>query len=124
MDQRMSSWEASLDTPLRDDADKSLMDFVPLQQDSIDTRLAEGEIQSLVTEKLKEFKTTLKDKELYLFENRLLTETPLTLQEIGDKYGITRERARQIEERLLNKIRAYLEQEIPGITETQTKIGT
>jgi len=124
MDQRMSSWEASLDTPLRDDADKSLMDFVPLQQDSIDTRLAEGEIQSLVTEKLKEFKTTLKDKELYLFENRLLTENPLTLQEIGDKYGITRERARQIEERLLNKIRTYLEQEIPGITETQKKIGT
>ena len=123
MDQRMSSWEASLDTPLRDDADKSLMDFVPLRQESIDATLAEGEIQSLVTEKLKEFKKTLKDKELYLFENRLLTESPLTLQEIGNNYGITRERARQIEERLLNKIKTYLEQEIPGITDAQTKTG-
>ena len=124
MDQRMSSWEASLDTPLRDDADKSLMDFLPIKQESIDTALADGEIKSLVTEKLKEFKKTLKDKELYLFENRLLAENPLTLQEIGDKYGITRERSRQIEERLLSKIRTYLEQEIPGITDAQTKPGT
>lgn len=124
MDQRMSSWEASLDTPLRDDADKSLMDYVPLKQQSIDTALAEGEIKSLVAEKLKEFKKTLKDKELDLFENRLLTENPLTLQEIGDTYGITRERARQIEERLLNKIKAYLEQEIPGINDAHTKTGT
>jgi RNA polymerase sigma-32 factor len=124
MDQRMSSWEASLDTPLRDDADKSLMDVLPLRQKSIDATLAEGEIQSLVTEKLKDFKKTLKDKELYLFENRLLTENPLTLQEIGDKYGITRERARQIEERLLNKIRTYLEQEIPGINDTQKQPDT
>lgn len=123
MDQRMSSWEASLDTPLRDDAEKSLMDFVPSQQESIDTRLADGEIKLLVREKLQEFKKTLKDKELDIFENRLLTESPLTLQEIGEKYGITRERARQIEERLLNKIRTYLEQEIPGITDTQITAG-
>ncbi len=123
MDQRMSSWEASLDTPLRDDADKSLMDFLPIKQESIDTMLADGEIKSLVSEKLKEFKKTLRDKELYLFENRLLAENPLTLQEIGDTYGITRERSRQIEERLLQKIRAYLEQEIPGITDAQAKPG-
>ena len=117
MDQRMSSWEASLDTPLRDDADRSLMDLLPLKQESIDTRLADREMQALLKEKLQDFKKTLKDKELYLFEQRLLTETPLTLQEIGDNYGITRERARQIEERLLNKIKAYLELEIPGILE-------
>jgi len=124
MDQRMSSWEASLDTPLRDDSEKNLMDLLPLKQEAIDTRLAEREIQSMVNDKLKEFQKTLKDKELYLFERRLLTENPLTLQEIGDKYGITRERARQIEEKLLSKIKAYLEQEIPGIIEdSQSKTG-
>ncbi len=124
MDQRMSSWEVSLDTPLRADADKSLMDFLPLGQESIDSTLAKREIKSLVTGKLKEFKKTLKNKELDLFESRLLAETPLTLQEIGDKYGITRERVRQIEERLLNKIKTYLEQEIPGITDAPTKPDT
>lgn len=123
MDQRMSSWEASLDTPLREDADRSLMDLLPLKQESIDTKLADREIQALVNDKLQEFKKTLKNKELYLFEQRLLADTPLTLQEIGDKYGITRERARQIEEKLLSKIKDYLQQEIPGIMDTQPKSG-
>ncbi len=72
---------------------------------------------------LKKFKKTLKDKELVIYETRLLAENPATLQEIGDKYGVTRERTRQIEERLLRKIKAFLKEEIPGIEEYQIKIG-
>ena len=70
------------------------------------------------------FKKTLKNKELYLYEHRLLSENPATLQEIGDNYGITRERARQIEEKLLKKIKTYLEQESPGVEDYPIKIGT
>ena len=124
MDQRMSSWEASLDTPIKGDTEKSLMDFIPAKEDSIEKNLAKNEIQSLVNTKLNEFKKTIKDKELYLFENRILTEQPATLQEIGDHYGITRERARQIEERLLRKIKAFLETEIPGIEDYPIKFGS
>ena len=124
MDQRMSSWEASLDTPIKGDTERSLMDFLPAKEDSIEKNLAKNEIQSLVTTKLNEFKKTIKDKELYLFENRILTEKPATLQEIGDNYGITRERARQIEERLLRKIKAFLETEIPGIEDYPIKFGS
>ena len=69
------------------------------------------------------FKETLKDKELYIFQHRLLAENPATLQEIGNEYGITRERSRQIEERLLRKIKAFLEEEIPGIEDYQIKLG-
>ena len=123
MDQRMSGWEASLDTPLRGDTEKSLMDFLPEKRALIDRRLADDEFKSLVNEKLKEFKKTLRDKELDIYQNRLLAETPATLQEIGDKYGITRERTRQIEERLLKKIKAFLEEEIPGIEDYQIKTG-
>ena len=100
------------------------MDFLPAKEDSIEKNLAKNELQSLVTTKLNEFKKTIKDKELYLFENRILTEKPATLQEIGDNYGITRERARQIEEKLLRKIKTYLEQEIPGVEDYPIKIGT
>ncbi len=124
MDQRMSSWEASLDTPIKGDTERSLMDFLPAKEDSIEKNLAKNEIQSLVATKLNEFKKTIKDKELYLFENRILTEKPATLQEIGDNYGITRERARQIEERLLRKIKAFLETEIPGIEDYPIKFGS
>ena len=47
----------------------------------------------------------LNEKELDIFEERLLADSPVTLREIGDKYGITRERVRQIEARLLQKIK-------------------
>jgi RNA polymerase sigma-32 factor len=124
MDQRMSNWEASLDTPLRGDDERSLMDVLPQNEERIDKTLAKRELQALVNKKLKEFKKTLKNKELYLYEHRLLAENPATLQEIGDNYGITRERARQIEEKLLRKIKTYLEQEIPGVEDYPIKIGT
>jgi len=124
MDQRMSNWEASLDTPLRGDDERSLMDVLPQKEERIDKTLAKREMQALVNKKLKEFKKTLKNKELYLYEHRLLAENPATLQEIGDNYGITRERARQIEEKLLRKIKTYLEQEIPGVEDYPIKIGT
>jgi RNA polymerase sigma-32 factor len=123
MDQRMSSWEASLDTPIRGDAERTLMEVLPTKEDSIEKKLAKDEIQSLVREKLNEFKKSLKNKELYLFENRILTEKPSTLQEIGDYYGITRERTRQIEEKLMRKIKAFLEEEIPGIEDYPIKLG-
>jgi len=124
MDQRMSNWEASLDTPLRGDGERSLMDVLPQKEERIDKTLAKREMQGLVNKKLKEFKKTLKNKELYLYEHRLLAESPATLQEIGDNYGITRERARQIEEKLLRKIKTYLEEEIPGVEDYPIKIGT
>lgn len=123
MDQRMSSWEASLDAPLRGDTERSLMDFLPEKQTLPDKRLADDEIKSLVNEKLKEFKKILKGKDLDIYQNRLLAEKPATLQEIGNNYGITRERTRQIEARLLRKIKTFLEEEIPGIEDYQIKIG-
>ena len=122
MDQRMSSWEASLDAPMRDDAERSLMDFLPASKELIDGKLEDNEIKSILYEKLKDFKKTLKDKELDIYQNRILAENPATLQEIGDKYGITRERTRQIEERLLRKIKDFLKEEIPGIEDYQIKI--
>lgn len=118
MDQRMSGWEASLDAPMRDDADRSLMDFLPEKKMLIDGKLEDNEMKSMLNEKLKDFKKTLKGKELYIYQNRLLAENPETLQEIGDKYGITRERTRQIEERLLRKIKDFLKGEIPGIEDS------
>ena len=68
-------------------------------------------------EKLETFAGTIDDeKERFIFRNRLLPnegETPLTLQEVGDRYRLTRERARQIEAKLTGRLRAYLHAEIP-----------
>ena len=62
----------------------------------------------VLKESFKQFIKSLKDKELVIFRERILADDPLTLREIGERYGITRERVRQIEERVKKKIRAYL----------------
>ena len=59
----------------------------------------------------------LKDKELVIYRERLLNEEPLTLREIGEKYGISRERVRQIEERVKKKLKTYLKKELKDVTD-------
>ena len=67
----------------------------------------------LPSEKLEEIRGTLGDKERDILERRLLADSPTTLQEIGARWGVSRERVRQIEERLKKKIRVYLVERIP-----------
>ena len=50
-----------------------------------------------------------------IYRERLLNEEPLTLREIGEKYGISRERVRQIEERVKKKLKAYLSQQLKDV---------
>src|SRR5690606_28712534 len=83
----------------------------------IDDQLAEEEIASAFREKLAAFARTLKDKELYIFQKRLVADEPLTLQEIGNHYGFSRERARQLEARLVQRLKAYMKEELPGLAE-------
>jgi RNA polymerase sigma-32 factor len=70
---------------------------------------------------MEDFAGTLKDKELVIFRQRLLNEDPITLREIGEKYSISRERVRQIEERLKKKLKTYLSKELDDFAES--KIG-
>jgi len=50
-----------------------------------------------------------------IYRERLLNEEPLTLREIGEKYGISRERVRQIEERVKKKLKTYLSRELKDV---------
>ena len=63
-------------------------------------------------EKLKTLLPKLSEKELYILDNRLFTDSPETLREIGERYHITRERVRQLEIRLLEKIKKHLANDI------------
>jgi RNA polymerase sigma-32 factor len=64
-----------------------------------------------------QFGAGLKDKEAVIYRERLLNEQPLTLREIGEKYGISRERVRQIEERVKKKLKNYLKKELKDVTD-------
>jgi RNA polymerase sigma-32 factor len=121
MTARMAGEDLSLDAPLRsdqDDARQTRLDRVASDgASSPDERIGDEQLRRIFREKLEAFSKTIRDeKERYIFDRRLLPqdgEAPLTLQEIGDRFKLTRERARQIEAKLTARLRDYLRAEIP-----------
>jgi len=118
MQQRLGGRDVSVDAPTAEGEDATLLDFIPGPSQTAET-VADEEYHRLIRAKAAEFKQTLKGKDLVIYERRLealmLDEEPVTLQEIGDEYGISRERVRQIEARLKKKLAAYLREQIPDI---------
>lgn len=116
MQERLSSPEFSLDAPLdSSDTEKSRgrhVDMIPDQSPRAEERVADKEFQGRLSTILAEFAKTLSEKEKVIYELRLLAEEPLTLQEIGDKFGVSRERARQLEKRIIDKARVYFKEHL------------
>jgi RNA polymerase sigma-32 factor len=117
MEQRLASRDLSVDQPSDDEGGATLLDVLPAGGQTAEDQVADAEFRKEVDEKIHAFGKTLKDKEAVIFSERLLAEKPLTLQEIGDKYGISRERVRQIEERLKKRLRSYLEEQVKDLRE-------
>ncbi len=114
MDRRLSGGDVSLDAPVGDGDGRPItrLELLPGYGESQDDALGGAEMGSMVREKLDAFAATLVGKEATIFKKRLLAEDPVTLQTIGDEYGISRERVRQLEARLQDKLRAYLKAEL------------
>lgn len=111
MDKRLSQGELSMDLPLSDDSKASLGDIVADQTKLQDDVLAESQMANIYHRKLEEFDKGLTEKQMYIYKNRMLAESPMTLQEIGDHFGITRERVRQIEAKILKDLRKFFEEQ-------------
>ncbi|MBI2393975.1 MAG: RNA polymerase factor sigma-32 [Deltaproteobacteria bacterium] len=115
MDVRLGASEASLDAPVGDTDGKLTprVDLMPGSSEGADILLAEAELNSMLKDKLATFRETLKGKDLEIFDLRLVAQDePLTLQELGDKFGVSRERVRQLEARLVGKLRQHLRDEL------------
>jgi RNA polymerase sigma-32 factor len=115
MDVRLGSSESSLDAPVGDSDGKSTarVDLMAASGDLADVQLAEAELQNTLRGKLDTFRQTLKGKDLEIFELRLAAQDePLTLQELGDRFGVSRERVRQLEARLVGRLRVHLKKEL------------
>ncbi len=118
MEQRLMSSDMSLDVTVGEDSGgSSRMDFLPALGPGIEESYAGYEISHLMRDKLNDILPKLNEKEIYILQNRLLTDEPVTLREIGERYNITRERVRQLEARLLEKLRAYLTDDIKDFSE-------
>ena len=116
MDRRLASREASLDAPVGNTSDGrvvSRLETLPSEMRGPDVQLLDEEFFAIASERMKEFRATLRnEKDIAVFDERLMSEEPLTLQEIGVRFGVSRERVRQIEARLLTRLRTYLEEEL------------
>ena len=113
MDQRLDGWDVSLDAPLKDDSDTERVELLNTEVESTEDWMAKKEIESLLHNKIIEFKKTMNSRELEIFEQRIFSDSPATLQEIGDRYNISRERVRQVEKNIIKKLREFFKREIP-----------
>ena len=118
MDQRLGGWELSLDQPINpEDGESTFLDLLPAQTPAIDESLAEDQLRILFRQKLGEFSKTLNEREEDILRNRLLSENPLTLEELGKKYSITKERSRQLEAKIIKKLREFMKSELKDFDE-------
>jgi len=110
MDMRLAAGDASLDAPVSNAEGRSVarVELLPSDDVRVDDTLADAEVGDQFSTKIHEFGDTLEGKEKQIFDDRLVTEDPKTLQALGDEFGVSRERVRQIEKRLLQKLKAYL----------------
>jgi RNA polymerase sigma-32 factor len=107
MERRLSSPDLSLDQALSEDGEETFMDMVK-GDDNIEEIVTNRERKELADRKIAEFKKLLNEKELYIFEHRTVAEEPMTLQEIGEQFHMSRERARQIEKGVTAKVAKHL----------------
>ncbi len=112
MDIRLGNREMSLDEPLREDSDSPLLSIIPSKEAPIDEKLADEEVSTLLREKIAEFSKTMNERDLDILQNRILSESPKSLSEMGEAYGISKERVRQLEENIIKRLRKYLQTEI------------
>ena len=123
MQQRMSAGEMSLDAPLSDDDPTPQIDHFAWQAPAVDETLGDLQLQQVLRHKLAEFGATLEGREKEIFDKRLIAEEPLTLQALGEAFGLTRERTRQIEAKLIKNFKTWLQGEVSDFKDLEVGTG-
>lgn len=108
MDMRMGSRDVSLHEFIGDEGESRHIDLLAYDGDNQELALIKSEEKSLVQQNIASALTNLTERESYIIVNRVMADNPETLQEIGNKFNITRERARQIEKQALKKVQLAL----------------
>ncbi|MCC6216679.1 MAG: RNA polymerase factor sigma-32 [Polyangiaceae bacterium] len=121
MDRRLARADASLDATVGDSEERgpARVDLMA-SDDAGPDQLTEGaQLGELVRARLDEFRQRLAGKDAIIFDKRLVAEDPLTLQELGQEFGVSRERVRQLEARLTGKLRDFLRETLGDAVEVR-----
>jgi RNA polymerase sigma-32 factor len=112
MSQRLSGSDVSIDAPLQDDSDSNLLSVLPSDRESVEDAMAKHEFHQVLKESVSEFEEALTEKERMIFKGRVIDEDKLTLQELSDRLSLSKERVRQIENKLRSKLRAFVSKKL------------
>lgn len=112
MEVRLSGREASIDAPIEDGERGSLGDIIPSAEEPVDEQVSARQDEAQMLTRFARFQETLRGRDVEIWKCRLVAEEPETLQSLGDRFGVSRERARQLEARIIGKLATFLG--VPG----------
>ena len=117
MTQRLESPEASLDAQMGPESDATLGHLLPSGQEGADKSLERKQIKVLFQSKLKAFSKTINAREAEILSERILSEKPKTLEDLAKKYQVSKERIRQVEAKLIQKLKKFMREEISDFSD-------
>ena len=108
MEQRMGGRDLSLDAPIGEDGDSTHMDFVESEGVSAVDEVADRQEAQMTRERVRQAMMRLDPRERFIIEQRVMGDAEMTLSELGEHFGFSRERARQLEIRAKDKLKVAL----------------
>jgi RNA polymerase sigma-32 factor len=112
MSQRLGGSDVSVDAPLQDDSESNLLSVLPSDRESVEDTMARKQFHAVLKDSVSEFQETLSPKEKSIFFGRIINEEKLTLQELSDQLSLSKERVRQIENKLREKLKSYVSKQL------------
>jgi RNA polymerase sigma-32 factor len=120
VEQGMTGPDVSLDAPLGNDGgDTHYIDTLQIMEKSVDEKIAHGEFRELLEKRFADFEKTLSERERVILSRRLIADEPETLQQIADRYGISREAVRVAEKKLISKLKKYMVESFGDVREIE-----
>ena len=117
MTQRLGGGDFSIDAPLAGGSTGSYRDILPASEKELDEKVSDKQRREIFSTEIKRFRQGLFGREADIFDKRIMAENPKTLRQLGDKYGISRERVRQVEGKIVINARKWLRDTIPNFEE-------
>ena len=112
MQQRLGSPDVSVDAPVKGDVETPLLALLPGSEQTVEDIVAARQETELLKEVLNKFGLTLKQNEKIIFDRRMLAEEKATLQDLSETLSLSKERVRQIEVKIREKLKEYLSERL------------
>lgn len=114
MEQRLSAPDVSVHAPLGYESDMDYLSVLPAQQPSAEDTLEKKELQSMIEKHFHEFAETLSERDRVIFNDRLLGEEKVTLNDLAEKFSLSKERVRQLETRIRDRLKEFMTEKLGG----------